>query len=177
MPRHRTRVHFDPHENKSLSAVAQKQVNSNPYTEIQVYSHPTHGYQGNFDYPHSTQINFIPTPKSIQLRSPKVISSQLKPPTESIWLLTLEPSGFRPPYIPSQLRPPNQKQTNRSPNYKEVIFGPRTKTKSISIHTLKPRDFSPHTKNKVNFDRHTKHVHLDPRTKPSLFPFPTQKPS
>ena len=68
---------------------------------------------------------------------------------------------------------------------KQVINGPRTKTKSISIHTLNPSNFGPHTKrmsfltpekktsqfrcplhkNQVNFDLDSKPSHFRPHTK------------
>ena len=86
---------------------------------------PACKYQVHFFDPHNNRINFIPTLRSNQIRSP----SQIK----SISVLGLTTSNFRPAHK------------------NKVNFEPRTKNKSISVLTLKPSQFIPPTHNQVKF--------------------------
>ena len=90
-------------------------------------------------------------------------------------------------------RPARKNKVNLdSAQKKHVNFDPQTKTKSISIHRLKPSHFRPPHKTQVNFDPctkiksisipHTKiklisnkiQVNFGAQTKSSLFRSPTQ---
>ena len=75
-------------------------------------------------------------------------------------MLTIKRSDFRPAYK-NQLNIDHQQKTKSiDPTLKQVVFGPHTKAKSISIHALKPSNYFdshaktnfisiPHTKTKV----------------------------
>ena len=117
--------------------------------------------------------------------------------TELISIQTITTSHFRPsdknknnfdPYAEIKSISTTHTKTMSIDPYtkiKLVIFGPHTKTESISIHTLNPSNFGPHTKrmsiltpakktsqfrcplhkNQVNFDLDSKPSHFRPHTK------------
>ena len=124
----------------------------------QVNADSPHWNQVHFDHPHNNQINFITKLKSSQVLSPTLKSSPFR-------LLTQKTSPFRlltqkqvhsdansqnklcPARIqkPSQFRPPAQRLSQSILTLKQVIFGLHTKTRSISIPTLKTKSISIHT--------------------------------
>ena len=67
-------------------------------------------------------------------------------------MLTLKPSDYRPYEHQVNFDHRLKTQVNRFPHQKQVIFGPHSKTKSISIHTLKSSNCRPAHKNEVTFD-------------------------
>ena len=69
---------------------------------------------------------------------------------------------------PTQFRPPAQKLTQSILTLKQVMFGPYTKTKTISIPTLYIKSISICTQNRVN---------CEPHTKPKSISTPEQKTS
>ena len=78
----------------------------------------------------------------------------------------------------SQFRPPAKKQANRSPHSEEVLSGPHTKDRKISVHALKPSEFWPANKSEVSFDPREKSVSISmPHTKPKLIFIPSLKSS
>ena len=52
------------------------------------------------------------------------------------------------------------------------MFGPHTKTQSISIHKLKTNNFRPAHKTELDFDPRTKKVKFDPDAKTNSISFP-----
>ena len=125
MPRHKNRLGFDPETEKGhFRPLTHQPSQFHPYTEIK-----------------SSYIAYT------EMKSIVTTHTNAK----SISMLTLKPSDLQPGYNANQLRPPAPKPTQAiptlhssyflPPHQNQVNFDPRTRSKKISIPTLKPSQF------------------------------------
>ena len=154
MPRQKSPVNFDP-ETKvtSFRIPRQKPSQFRSLHWNRVKFHPPHWNQVKFVHPHKTQATF-------------------RAHTETKWFSARIQNQ-------DNFDHPHKNQVNRSTHWKQVFFGPYTKTKSISILTLKAKsipfhafkssDFRARTQKQRQFWLpHEKQVTFDPRTKTAI---------
>ena len=137
---------------------------------------PPHWNQFNLDHPHKNQVNFPAHPKNKWFSARIQVTNQSLPPTQ-------QPNQFQHCSTPrTEIKSISTTITKtksismltlkisnfRRAHKDKVKFDPRTENKLISVLTLKPSQFLP-TQKQVNFDPHSKQVNLAcPRTrKPS----------
>ena len=124
----------------------------------QVKFDPPHWHQVNVDHPHKNQVNFQAHLENKWFSASIQVTNQFLPPTQ-----------------PNQFNPRTEIKSSSIPQNEIRSISAITKTKSMSVHTLRTSIFRPSHKDKINFDPRTKITPISVLTlKPSQFLSSTQ---